>query len=291
MLRRLWPWLGLAPKSPWSEGSDDLPCTAIAQHPTSSIDPPSHPSSWHLPSPLIKGRHPSPIAFIMADFNNCDNESIASSEYGSHYTTGSTYTGSSASVLSRSAAASSVGRHTAPSFGQTPRYAGTEEYGGDSQFVLWCEFRDLKGCDATFRGDDEAAWIRHHAQHLKDRFPSELVCWFCDDHPHFIAGRTAERRSNFEDRMQHIREHIYSDYMRENAMRPDFYLLNHMYKHGQLNQEMYEYAMAYTEVPEVLRLPADDETPRTSQPGAVQYHDLAKEERHHRRKQKKVGKF
>lgn len=225
----------------------------------------------------------------MADSSNFDTESIAGSEY-SYYTTASTYT-TSPSVFSRSGAASSVGRHTAPSFRRTPRPAGTEHFGDNLSVVLWCEFSALMGCDATFRLDDEATWIQHHAQHLKERFPSEVICWFCDDHPHFIAGRTAERRSNFEERMEHIREHIFGDYKTPDEMRPDFYLLSHMYKHGQLDQGTYEYVMKYTEVPEVLRLPADDETPRSSQQADVQYHDLAKEERHHRRRHKRAGRY
>jgi hypothetical protein len=224
-----------------------------------------------------------------------DNESMAIgsdtiSDQGSNYTyktkSSRARTARSESVFSqpRNIAASSVGQSTAPPHRRTT-FAGADEVVSNNDFVLWCEFRELKGCNVTFRGDDEATWIQHHARHLGDQFPSELVCWFCDDHPHFKAKRTAERRANFEDRMGHIRGHIFSDWEDKSKVRPDFFLLSHMYKHGRLDEETYQYVMKYSEVPRPYQWPGGDE-PRSSRSDAVQI-DIEKEERHRRRANKK----
>ena len=200
-------------------------------------------------------------------------------DWKSAHSTNSIETEARQSVISISSTAAS----TAPTRRRAPlRLPSLGE--NNSGFVLWCEFAALKGCNTIFHGDDEAAWIQHHAQHLGERFPPELVCWFCDDHPHFFAKRTVERRSNFEERMEHIREHIFGDYMTQDLMRPDFYLIEYMYKHGKLDKGAYGHAMAYSELPESLREPFDDEISSTSkQPCNVQNHDLARENRQRRR--------
>ncbi|KAK0639270.1 hypothetical protein B0T16DRAFT_462965 [Cercophora newfieldiana] len=198
------------------------------------------------------------------------------------------HTARSASVFSRrSAATQSSVPSTAPA--RWTAYAGMSQAGGNDDFVLWCEFRQLKGCETTFRGDDEAAWIQHHIRHLRESLPNELVCWFCDDHPRFVAGGTSERQSNFEDRMEHVRRHILHDgYWTSDQMRPDFFMVSHMYQSGRLDKNMYDFAMAYTEVPESLRQPEWDES-RASKSGAV-VHDLEKERRHHKKRAGRKGR-
>ena len=157
--------------------------------------------------------------------------------------------------------------------------------------MLWCEFSKLKNCNATFAGDDIAGWIEHHTAHLRNKFPRRVVCWFCDHIP-FVAESKADRRANFEERMEHIREHINSDYMEVDNMRPDFFVVESLYKNGQIDQGTYQYAIAYTELPLSLRLPADDAMSRPAASSAVQYqcHDLEKEERHRRRQRKDARK-
>ncbi|AEO61927.1 hypothetical protein MYCTH_96554 [Thermothelomyces thermophilus ATCC 42464] len=159
--------------------------------------------------------------------------------------------------------------------------------------TLWCEFGELLGCAATFRLDDEAGWIEHHVDHLKNKFPKQLVCWFCDHVP-FVAGRPNEAFANFVERMQHIREHILGDHrLTSESMRPDFHLVRHLYQNGLLGESRYRQAMSYSELPPAFRLPGDhSSSPPSSPPSSrqplgqrarVQFHDLDKEERRRRR--------
>ncbi|KAK3371690.1 hypothetical protein B0T24DRAFT_333343 [Lasiosphaeria ovina] len=171
-----------------------------------------------------------------------------------------------------------------------PDYAGHGQPQQQNSFVLWCEFCVLKGCQVTFRGDDEAGWIEHHARHLEDRFPARLMCWFCDHVP-FVASQPAERRANFELRMQHIRAHIFDEYQLSDHMRPDFFVIEHLHKHRLLDEETFRYAMQYNELPAEFRLPPEEPSllPSSrplgqSQPyDRGQFHDLEKENRYRRR--------
>jgi hypothetical protein len=190
-----------------------------------------------------------------------------------------TRTARSASIFSRYSTAdqSSVAQSEAPA----SQWDGYEVAGGE-EFVLWCEFHQLNGCHATFRGDNEAAWIQHHIDHLGGRVPSSLVCWFCNEPP-FVAKQREDRRANFVDRMQHIRQHISVNWtITSEDMRPDFFMVKKMYRIGQIDRSTYERAMAYNEMPENLRPAADDEPPMTWRSGAV-VDNGERERRHHRR--------
>jgi hypothetical protein len=185
-----------------------------------------------------------------------------------------------------------VGQSSAPSVG-VPQMTFTQQFANPTvpaarqdRQILWCEFCELKGCNATFLLDDEAAWIQHHAQHLQDRFPRRLMCWFCDHVP-FVAAHPSHRSHNFVLRMQHIREHIFSDdRLTSEDMRPDFHIVKHLYEHGLLDDAMFKHAMAYDETPEVYRLSDDGPTSRAM----GQFHDLEKERRELKKRRKQEAK-
>jgi hypothetical protein len=233
-----------------------------------------------------------------------DDESITGSysydagyDQGTEYAASTTYSTTTYTTDQQSLfdgahteAASSMWHSTVPSRG-TGHVAFAQQFAAEPaptyppDFQLWCEFRDLNNCNVVFRGDDEAGWIRHHARHLKDQFPSKVICWFCDHVP-FVAQDRASRQANFELRMLHIREHISSDYFGAEATRPDFHVLKHMYKHGLVDKVRYESAMKYSELPPQLRLrdSVPVSSPSRGQPHVhTQVYDLAKEQRQMRR--------
>jgi len=303
----------------WSwKGSNDLPSAIRSNHatPASSIEC-GFPPPWHLPSPPINGRHPPSPAILMAkssgnldkvqylpdgyngtrepwspynravprsgafEYNPPETESSTNWELESSCTDAtrsSDYTHSTQSTA-RSAASWSTAPSTAPP-SQWPAYEDMAPAGND-HFFLWCEFHQLKGCNAWFRGNDETAWIQHHINHLKGQFPKELVCWFCDEVPRFVATRDAERETNFWYRMQHIRQHIY-DHAPLDGMRPDFYMVEHMHKIRRIDERTYKDAVAYSELPERWRTPEWGDDSRTSSGAA--YTDLEGERRRCRKR-------
>lgn len=79
----------------------------------------------------------------------------------------------------------------------------------NERYQLPCEFRNLTGCDRVFPGDDVQGWMDHFEDHVQNKLPAKLRCWFCYD-TQFKARVTSKGdvRSNFNMRMQHIRYHI-----------------------------------------------------------------------------------
>jgi hypothetical protein len=211
------------------------------------------------------------------------------------------------SVFSRSRAdtASSVGQSSAPSRGG-PRvpFAGLPNPSTGprrSDEILWCEFARLKNCRATFPLDEEAAWIQHHVDHLRDLFPRQLMCWFCDHVP-FVAQHPSHGFANFEERMLHVRGHIFDDpRFTIRAMRPDLHMVTHLYQNGLLSHERYKAAMEYDETPAACRLPGSQSHSSSSAQAPLgyqtvvarergQYHDLVREERHRQRERQGRGR-
>ncbi|KAK1829900.1 hypothetical protein QBC39DRAFT_122608 [Podospora conica] len=195
--------------------------------------------------------------------------------------------------------ASSVGQSTAPSdrplFQQQFAIPDPNAHNANpaDNYVLWCEFRDLLGCDVTFRGDDESPWIEHHLQHLNHKPPARLSCWFCDD-THFAVSdyNGFDAGVNYEQRMQHVKGHIDFDYATPNMQRPDFRMIEYLYRRLKvLDKQTYELAIQYTELPPSLQLPEDDSghyrdvVPKRQEDRYVEYvyHDLQKEAREQRR--------
>ena len=164
-------------------------------------------------------------------------------------------------------------------------------------FVLWCELRNLTGCNATFRGDDVGQWIQHHVRHhFGERFPARTICWFCDYPESFVAKHKADRQATWEERMEHIAGHIRSDHHTLFHTRPDFHMLDHLYKHRLVDEQTYRFARQYSELPPELRHPdvgnAGDMTSGSldrRQPQEVQFHNLEREDREYRRQKKKAA--
>lgn len=156
--------------------------------------------------------------------------------------------------------------------------------------LLWCELCVLGDCPVAFRIDQTNEWIDHHCHHLKDQYPRWLVCWFCDDFAFNAAGRSGgDRRANFLDRMEHIREHIAGDYLTMDHMRPDFRMINHLADMGVIENAVRDLALAYSEVPDALRMPGGGAggvtqpyQPHRRQPGPGLAHDLDRQRRHQR---------
>ncbi|KAK0740567.1 hypothetical protein B0T18DRAFT_330546 [Schizothecium vesticola] len=175
----------------------------------------------------------------------------------------------------------------------TEQFPGQLGESATNGFFFWCEFGELMGCDATFRGDDEAGWIRHHVQHLGVQFPRETICWFCDYHTPFVAHHKADRQATFEERMVHIAEHVRSDYLSINEMRPDFHMLEHLFRHHLISDETYYDARQYTELPRELQHPdagfAHDMSSAPRHRGRAEgvVNNTEKEDRDHLRKKKK----
>ena len=240
-----------------------------------------------------------------------DDADYSQGDAQSEYTTASTVTSRAYTMRSnapssifsrRSQGASSAGQSSAPSVG-VPHQTFLQQFGGPaghgpahSDGELWCEFSALKNCHATFRLDDEAGWIQHHVRHLEDNFPRQLMCWFCDHVP-FVANRQAEALANFEERMQHIKEHIFGDHrLTSDDTRPDFHVVKHLYRHGLLDDAMYNRAMAYDETPAAYRLPGSHSSSSASPLGPQQapppqdmrqyYHELERERREHRQRER-----
>jgi hypothetical protein len=164
--------------------------------------------------------------------------------------------------------------------------------------ILWCEFFGLLNCTATFGLDQEREWIQHHVDHLGNRFPQTLMCWFCDHIP-FVAQDPRNAFANFEERMQHVSGHIFDDHRWTTAnTRRDLHLAKHLRKHGILSMSQFNVAMQYDELPEFYHLTGDHSFPTSSssyqqplgQDGVVGYHDLKKEERERRRKPREAQK-
>jgi len=156
--------------------------------------------------------------------------------------------------------------------------------------ILWCEFFGLLECPARFRLDEEAEWIQHHVEHLGNRFPRTLMCWFCDHVP-FEVKDHRNAFANFEERMQHVRGHILDDHWTSEHTRRDLRLVTHLHDHGILNPDQFKVAMEYDETPDLYRLTGDHSYPPSSssyqqplgQAVRVEFHDLKKEERERRR--------
>ncbi|KAK4102660.1 hypothetical protein N658DRAFT_495375 [Parathielavia hyrcaniae] len=235
---------------------------------------------------------------LLSESGGSEDDDVRS-KYGAASTVSSHYTMQSARppsmFSSRDDAASSVGQSSAPSLGRPPvPFMGLPVLDNPDiahwapNQILWCEFAWLKNCPETFSLDDEIGWIQHHKRHLRETYPQQLMCWFCDHQP-FVTKHPNGSLAKFEERMEHVRDHIFSDHrLTIQAMRRDLHMVRHLYDHGLLSTERYHAAMAYDETPAAFRFPASHSSsfssPRqTSSQPARQYHDLVREERRRNR--------
>ncbi|OTA96690.1 hypothetical protein M434DRAFT_8638 [Hypoxylon sp. CO27-5] len=115
--------------------------------------------------------------------------------------------------------------------------------------VLPCEFVGLERCDVTFNYDETEAWIEHIiVNHLQDRLPSKAACWYCDAYLFDAkAPQVRDRRLNFHNRMEHIREHIMSEGKTANDIRPDFHMADHLRHHRLISEATYNHIRRWRE--------------------------------------------
>ncbi|KAK2072967.1 hypothetical protein P8C59_007284 [Phyllachora maydis] len=165
----------------------------------------------------------------------------------------------------------------------------------DGSARLWCELSALTGCAATFAADDTAGWVDHHTAHLRGaggELPLRCTCWFCDD-VSFQAASPEAAWERLVARMGHVRDHIVHDGMRPADMRPDFFVVDHLWAVGALDADTYREAKAYTELPPHLRWPVreeeeEEEDAWTANGAAARLElevcDLVRQERNRRRR-------
>lgn len=162
-------------------------------------------------------------------------------------------------------------------------------------YFLWCELCALGDCNEIFNLNQTYEWIQHHAEHLRNDFPDELMCWFCN-HVKFKAANRADRYATFVDRMEHIRQHVFDEYRTVDDMRPDFRMIVHLHDRRLISDNMFDRAMSYTELPDAYRLPGSaqgQQQPghhgherRPAGPGLA--HNLDRERRHQRQRGSRV---
>ncbi|KAI0843455.1 hypothetical protein F5Y06DRAFT_4401 [Hypoxylon sp. FL0890] len=162
--------------------------------------------------------------------------SSSSSQYTA--STGYSYSGSAGSDYT---AASYYTEASDGFFNQLPNQA-------PGALTLPCEFVGLGSCDVTFNYDETEAWIEHIiTDHLQDRLPSKAVCWYCDTYLFDAkAPEVRDRRLNFHNRMEHIRDHI-AEGKTAHDMRPDFHMLDHLRQHRLISEATFNQARRWHE--------------------------------------------
>ncbi|KAI0445578.1 hypothetical protein F4803DRAFT_135803 [Xylaria telfairii] len=202
-----------------------------------------------------------------ASFSSAD-----SSQYGSGSST-STYS----SAMSTSTSISVPDTHTA-------QFAPNN---------LPCEFVGYSSCDQTFAMDDVENWIEHIiSEHLQEKLPKRVVCWFCDEWI-FDYKTVGDRRVNFENRMWHIRDH-FLDGMTAHRMRPDHHLNAHLQSFGLIPEHAYHVVRRYAEVPQGNWILPHDSYPAEWEDknarGEREYNSPLEEQRKNRKNRHKSGK-
>jgi hypothetical protein len=145
---------------------------------------------------------------------------------------------------------------------------------------LVCEFIGLGGCDEVFDSSNEAGWIAHIAEmHLHHMFPATCICWFCDRTFRAPSYSRADTEACYGKRMHHIAKHLRDNLAPRSQMRPDFYFLNHLHDCGLIDEEMFQRATIYHEVPQI-----PDLYPAGSRPGHDQRPAQMETSRSRRRK-------
>ncbi|KAI9644192.1 hypothetical protein NHQ30_007546 [Ciborinia camelliae] len=147
--------------------------------------------------------------------------------------------------------------------------------------VLPCEFL-WADCHVEFHPDNFENWLAHTLTHFANLPPpSKCVCLFCDDE---VFEDNDDPRNNWRQRMIHNREHFIDG---ETNIRPDFLVIDYMWKNGLITDKDYRSAEQYTERPSVLGLVRKGfETPEAKlkrERESKVPHNLHKEERDRKR--------
>ncbi|KAI0541584.1 hypothetical protein GGR58DRAFT_498085 [Xylaria digitata] len=153
-----------------------------------------------------------------------------------------------------------------------------------SEFRLPCEFFGYSGCNQVFEITAVDDWIEHIvSQHFGGNLPAQCSCWFCDD---FIFHNCHDLKLNFEHRMWHIRNHMLKEGCTIHDIRPDFYLLGHLNRHGLISTEEYNYVLGFSEIPKPSHVRSFDfispEAERHNELSKMVIVDQAKEDRRRR---------
>ncbi|KAK8107775.1 uncharacterized protein PG998_009788 [Apiospora kogelbergensis] len=156
--------------------------------------------------------------------------------------------------------------------------------------VLPCEYARLGLCTAIFGPDETQIWWEHIAgSHLQWVMPHHCICWFCDQE--FSSKDIGvDPNENFTLRLEHIRGHIIEEGYTDSDMRPDYFLLEHMYRHGLLPEIHYRRAREVEEGPSTSGIVDHDYKPperrRQKELESRVIHDNGKEDRHRRRQER-----
>lgn len=109
---------------------------------------------------------------------------------------------------------------------------------------LPCLLREITRCPVTFRLSEREYWYSHSLSHYGDAGPpSHALCIFC--HNVFDSSSPAICWSK---RMNHIADHFENNWTIERS-RPDFRVIEDMWKKGCISEEDYKYCFQYTERP------------------------------------------
>jgi hypothetical protein len=157
-------------------------------------------------------------------------------------------------------------------------------------YFLPCEFF-FAGCNLRFDPSEFEAWISHSISHLGVSLPRKAICTFCDD-DEAVFESDDDPFMNWRARMLHIGEH-FQDFTPYERMRPDYWVIEHMWENRVISAEDYTYAKKHTERPHLAHTYSlNYETPAMlakKEKVEQQPHDLGKEKRRMERESKQKG--
>ncbi|KAE8454562.1 hypothetical protein EG329_000185 [Mollisiaceae sp. DMI_Dod_QoI] len=150
-------------------------------------------------------------------------------------------------------------------------------------WTLPCEFV-FDGCNVRFPPNRYADWFAHSVSHFLGKLPRKAICRFCDGEDGIFEARDS-LISSWADRMYHISLHWETGLSIEN-MRPDYWLIDHLWTSGLLDAETYEHAIRHSERPKCTGLVPfgheTDEMIQKREKGLQECYDLVKEARQFR---------
>lgn len=155
---------------------------------------------------------------------------------------------------------------------------------GPSPSRLPCEFVGYDHCEETFNIDDKDGWISHIIQcHLGNNFPPRCICWFCDEEYVAQSSSTVDCWESYQLRMDHIAEHFRTSNLGVDEIRPDFFFLDHIHRHGLVSKEEYRHATKYRELKQITDLHEASWRP-TGQDQGTEVVETSRHDRRHRPK-------
>jgi hypothetical protein len=121
---------------------------------------------------------------------------------------------------------------------------------------LPCLLRYITGCPVIFEEDEREEWYSHSLSHYGDAGPpTQAICIFC--HTTFGSKDPSKCWSN---RMHHIADHLKYNWTIESS-RPDFRVIEDLWRKGCISEEDYKHCFDYTERPPYDSLHPYDSVP------------------------------